>query len=113
MREDILIKNIKQYLKYARIAHEEEDYNTSLVLFFKTLTAICDLKIFRDKRIIPSNHAHRFRILENEYPAIYKILDRDFPYYTDTYELEIKKETAELVKKDAEKLLKEVGGEDW
>lgn len=104
---DILLKNIKEYLKYAQEAYEKNDYNTAMTLFFKVLVTICDYQILRETGTIPSSHENRFRVLEVKFPFLYRIIDRDFPYYTDSYRISIDKRIVDLVMNDVKKLLKE------
>lgn len=105
----ILLENLKEYLSYARKAYDEENYNTAVTLFFKALVTICDIEIFRKTSSIPSSHENRFRTLENKFPHLYRVVDKDFPYYTDSYRIIISKKIVDLVKEDVEKLLKEFG----
>lgn len=106
---DVLVGNLKGYLKYAYESYVNGDYNTSLTLFFKALIAVCDIEIFQKTKTIPSSHENRFRVLESRFPYLYRIADKDFPYYTDSYRITISKRIADLVKGDVEKLLKEFG----
>ena len=53
---------------------------------------------------MPSSHSDRFRTIEENYPAIYKILDRDFPFYQDSYTKKMDRESAELLKDDIGKI---------
>ena len=105
----ILIKNLKEYLGYANEAYEKGSYNTAVTLFFKALIAVCDIEIFRKTKIIPSSHESRFRMLEQRFPFLYRIADKDFPFYTDSYRLTLTRRIADMVKADVEKLIKEFG----
>lgn len=78
-------------------------------LFFKAIATLCDLYILRKDGIIPSSHTNRFRILEAKHPKVYKIADRDFPFYQDSYTKRMDQETAKLLKEDAETLKKTLG----
>ncbi|MBU0536798.1 MAG: hypothetical protein KKE20_07560, partial [Nanoarchaeota archaeon] len=73
------------------------------------IASLCDILVLRKEGKIPSSHAKRFRILEEKHPAIYKIVDRDFPFYQDSYTKKIDKETAELFKEDAEYIKRTIG----
>ncbi|MCX6706987.1 MAG: hypothetical protein NT001_02495 [Candidatus Woesearchaeota archaeon] len=108
-REQILIENFNEYFTLGSDALKKEKYNSAATLFFKALVSLCDLLVFRKEGIIPSSHANRFRILEQKHPKIYKILDRDFPFYQDSYTKKIDKETAELFMDDAEHIKKTIG----
>ena len=51
-----------------------------LLLYFKAISALCDIYIFIKEGKTPSNHTERFRILELKYPEIYKIIDKGFSF---------------------------------
>ncbi|MBW2986773.1 hypothetical protein KY333_05375 [Candidatus Woesearchaeota archaeon] len=108
-KEEILIENVKEYYSLGTAAFKKEKYNTATTLFFKAIATLCDLYILRKEGIIPSSHTNRFRILEDKYPEIYKIADRDFPFYQDSYTKRMDEETAKLLKEDAETLKKTLG----
>lgn len=108
-REKILIDNFNEYFNLGILVFNQEKYNSATTLFFKSIAALCDLFILREEGIIPSSHKNRFRILEEKYPEIYKIADRDFPFYQDSYTHKMDKESAKLLKEDAEKLKKNLG----
>ena len=55
---------------------------------------------------MPSSHTNRFRIAQEKYPEIYDILDKDFPFYQDSYTKKMNKEAAEVLKEDAERIKK-------
>ncbi len=107
--EEILIENFKEYFNQGLDAFSKQKNNAATTLFFKALATLCDLYILRKEGIIPSSHTSRFRIMEEKYPAIYKIADRDFPFYQDSYTKRMNKETAQLLKEDAETLKKILG----
>lgn len=104
--EKILIGNAKEYWKNALLAEKNKEFNTSVTLFFKTLSALSDIFILRKEGHIPSSHANRFRILETKYPTIYNILNKDFPFYQDSYRSKLDRETSDVLKDDAKKLFK-------
>ena len=105
-KEKILIKNAKEFYGDAMLAESKKHYNSSVSLFFKSLAVLADLYILRKDGKIPSNHSERFRILETKYPDIYRILDKDFPYYQDSYSIELNKEINEVLKKDVKELFR-------
>jgi len=108
-KEAILLDNFKEYYGQGLEAFKKGKYNCATTLFFKAIAALCDLYILRKDGFIPSSHTNRFRILETKHHEIYKIADRDFPFYQDSYTKKMDKETAELLKNDAEKLRKILG----
>ncbi|MBU3913406.1 MAG: hypothetical protein KKE50_04920, partial [Nanoarchaeota archaeon] len=54
---------------------------------------------------IPTSHSDRFRILELKYPEIYKLLDKNFSFYQDSYRIKLNKETCEVLRNDTEQLI--------
>jgi len=108
-REKILIDNFNEYFNLGVQVYSESKFNSATTLFFKAIAALCDLYIFRKENITPSSHTHRFRILEEKYHEIYRIVDRDFPFYQESYTAKMDKETAKLLMEDARRLKKIVG----
>lgn len=100
-----LIQNIKEFYKNALESEKKGDFNTAVTLFFKALAVLGDLYIFRKEGKIPSSHSERFRILEEKYPTIYIILDKNFSAYQDSYRIQLNKENCEVLRKDVEQLL--------
>ncbi|MDD3175210.1 MAG: hypothetical protein PHU51_01925 [Candidatus Nanoarchaeia archaeon] len=100
-REQILIQNYEEYYSFALDAYNKQKYNSATTLFFKALVSLCDLFLFRKEGQIPSSHTNRFRSLE-KYPEVYEIVDRDFPFYQDSYTARMDKDIAELLKNDVE-----------
>lgn len=105
-REKILKENFDEYFQLGLKAFNEQKYNSATTLFFKAIAALCDLYLLKKEGTVPSSHSDRFRTIEEKYPAIYKILDRDFPFYQDSYTKKMDKESAELLKDDIGKIKK-------
>ena len=101
-REKILIDNFREYYLLGIEVYKQGKYNSATTLFFKAIVALCDLYIFRKEGSIPSSHSSRFRMMEERYPELYVIADRDFPFYQDSYTKKMDKEAATLLKEDAE-----------
>ena len=108
-KERILIENFEEYFKSGMDAFKSGKYNSATTLFFKAIAALCDLYVLKKDGLVPSSHAARFRILEDKYRDIYSMVDRDFPFYQDSYTKKMNKESAELLKEDAERLRKMLG----
>lgn len=102
----VLRKNFGDYLELAEQALHQKKYNPCVVLFFKAIGAAADLLILKNAGRVPSSHAERFRMLEKEYGEVYEIIDKDYPYYHDSYTKELSEETAEVLKEDAQRLKK-------
>ena len=108
-KHEILVENFKEYYDLGLEAFNKGKYNSATTLFFKAIAALCDLYILKKEGIVPSSHSNRFRILEEKYPDIYNIADRDFPFYQDSYTKKMDNESAKLLKEDAEALKKILG----
>lgn len=102
--KEVLIENAKEYYKNALEAEKKEQYNSSVTLFFKAISSLCNLFILLKEDKIASSHSERFRILEVKYPSIYEIIDGDFPFYQDSYRTRLNKEVSSMLKEDVEKL---------
>ena len=100
-REKILLENLQEYLEQGEQAFLHQKYNTAATLFFKAICAAADLYLFRKAGIIPSSHTHRFNSAEVKYPHLYQILEKDFPFYQDSYTRKISKEAVEVLRDDA------------
>jgi len=107
-QEKILLSNISEYFNAALKHKQAKEYNSAVTLFFKAIAALGDLFLLRKERSIPNSHTKRFEILKNKYREIYLILDRDFPFYQDSYTNRMDNETAELLKNDAKELAKKL-----
>ncbi len=105
-KEKALIENFEEYYISGIECFSKNRFNTATILFFKAAAALCDIFILRKEGRIPSSHSARFRLMEEKYHVLYKIMDRDFPFYQDSYTQKLDKETAELVKRDAERIKK-------
>ncbi|MEK6878088.1 MAG: hypothetical protein AABY22_00690 [Nanoarchaeota archaeon] len=101
-KEDILKKSAKEYFDSAEDELKKERYNSAVVLFFKSFVALIDLYILQKEGITPSSHSERFRLVQEKFPDIYDLLDKDFPFYQDSYVHILSKELAEVIKNDAE-----------
>ena len=105
-KRKILLDNFDEYYQLGLRAFNESKYNSATTLFFKAIVALCDLYVLKKEGRIPSSHSDRFRTIEERYHELYSILDRDFPFYQDSYAKKMDKESAELLKDDIEKLKK-------
>ena len=108
-KESILLENFNEYFTEATEAMKNKKFNTATTLFFKAIAALCDLYILRKEGFIPSSHTQRFRILEEKYKNIYEIIDRDFPFYQESYTQKMDEESAKLLKEDAKTIKKILG----
>ncbi len=100
--EGILEKTGREYYESGKEDLIKERFNSALVLFFKSLISFCDLFLLKKQRKAPSSHNNRFRITKQFFPDVYKLLDKDFPFYVDSYGKIISKTQVEAIKYDAE-----------
>ena len=104
-REEILIQNIKEFLRAGRREKNDDSFNSAATLFFKAIAVLADLFILKKERYIPSSHTERFRLLKEKYPFIYEILDKDFPIYQDSYRLKISEQLVGVLENDFKKIV--------
>jgi len=100
-KKNILEQTAKEYFNAGEDELNKERYNSALVLFFKSLIALTDLYIFQNTNETPSSHRDRFSIAQTKFPEVYDLLDKDFPFYRDSYVQKISKELVEVIKDDA------------
>ena len=105
-KRKILEQTAKEYFQSAEEELKKERYNSSVVLYFKSLISLTDLFILQKTGNTPSSHAKRFRIIEEKFPEIYNIIDKDFPFYQDSYFQIMSKELAEVIKNDVQIMAK-------
>jgi hypothetical protein len=98
--------NIKEYFDSAERDFSEKKFNVATTSYFKAICAGADLIIYLKTHEVPSSHTNRFKILKEKFPDIYDIVDRDFPFYQDSYTKKLDKESAEVLKKDAGRIKK-------
>jgi len=99
-----LISNAREYFRNALSAQKRREYNTSVTLFFKTLSALADLYLLEKENQIPSSHSERFRIMQERYPEIYKFLDKNFPFYQNSYKSKLNLEVSKIFENDCRKI---------
>lgn len=103
-KEKILSENFNEYFELAQQAFKAKKYNSAVTLFFKAISAGADLFILKKEGFVPSSHTNRFRIVQEKYPELYNILDKDFPFYQDSYTKRMDKEAAEVLMEDAQRI---------
>lgn len=97
----ILEKSAREYFYSGQDELNKRRYNAALVLFFKSLISFTDLYILQNTGNTPSSHTERFRICQGNFPEVYDLLDKDFPFYQDSYIQIMNKELVEVIKNDA------------
>src|SRR3989338_430890 len=103
--EDALIENVAEFLREARKSKNENAFNSATTLFFKALAVAVYLFLFKREGFIPSKHTKRFKILKQKYPEIYRIMDKDFPLYQDSYRPKMTKEIVEVLEDDTKRII--------
>jgi len=106
IKRQILEKTAKEYFHSGEDDLKKGRHNSAVVLFFKSLVAFIDMYIFEKTGNTPSSHNDRFRVVQSKFKEVYEILDKDFPFYQDSYVQIMTQELAEVIKNDA-KLLAE------
>ena len=101
---NVLKENAKEYYKNGFEAETRKEYNSAVTLFFKAIASLSDLFILIREGKMPTNHGERFRIIEMKYPEIYRINDKNFSFYQDSYRAKLNKEVSEMLKNDAKRL---------
>ena len=100
-KSEILEKTAKEYFYSAEDEFNKQRYNSAVVLYFKSLVALVDLFILQKTGDTPSSHTERFRITQKDFQEVYDLLDKDFPFYQNSYFQIMSKELAEVIKNDA------------
>jgi uncharacterized protein (UPF0332 family) len=95
-------QQIKMFKNSADKIYSLKDYTSATILYFKTLFAIHDYILLEKIGYAPKDHNERFRLLENEFPEDYKILDEEFNTYRNTYSITISEEVCQRIKKIVE-----------
>jgi len=105
LRNDLL-GNIREFLREANKAKDGKAFNSAVTLLFKAIAVTADLFLLEREGEIPSNHAERFRILQAKYFEVYKILDKTFPIYQQSYKTKMSKEYVNEIENEFKKLIK-------
>jgi|SRR3989344_5292828 len=106
MEEELLI-NVKTFWKSAELVYLTKDYTSAAILYFKCLFVLLDYILFKSIRKTPKDHSERFRLLEINFPELYRTTDKYFQVYRDTYSLKIEKEKCDEVRKNVSRIIKE------
>ena len=93
-----LRKNIRNFFSSASLVYEHKDFTSAVVLYFKTIFAVFDFVILRERGVIPKDHSERFRILEESFPYFYLWLDKHYDVYRNSYRITIEKEVCDKIK---------------
>ncbi len=105
-KKEILIQTAREYFNFAEQGLKKGNYNSCVILYFKALTALIDLYLLKLLGKTPSSHTERFRLTQIKFPKIYNLLDKDFPFYQDSYIQKMSKELAGVIREDAKTMAK-------
>lgn len=99
-----LLKNALEFFDSGNDNLEKKRYNASVADFFKSIVVFCDYLIYRDMRLMPKNHGHRFSLLEMYFKEIYENVSKLFKTYIKSYNLSMGKSDAQKLKEYANEL---------
>ena len=105
MRNELLA-NIKKFLNSARVVYETKDYTSATVLYFKVIFVLADFILLSTIGRIPKDHNERFRLVEENFPELYNMLNKSFHIYRDTYRTTISRQNCDKVIKLAKEIIK-------
>jgi len=95
------------FKKSADTLYSAKDYTSASILYFKTWFAIQDFVLLEKVGRSPKDHRERFRLLEKEFPDVYRELDKEFSTYRDTYSKIVEKEDCDRIRRIVENEIKD------
>ncbi len=102
--EKDLLLNFRDFYDSGNDELEKGRYNPAISSYFKALVILCDWKIYKERGLLPKNHAERFIFLKQYYPEAYSLAVYTFKEYRNSYNLRMEKKDALKVKENVEKL---------
>src|SRR3989344_7618790 len=99
MKEE-LENHIKSFWKSAELVYSSKEYTSATILYFKCLFALLDYALLNKLKKTPKDHTERFLLLKANFPEMYRVVDKYFQLYRDTYSLTIEKEKCDEVRKN-------------
>ncbi len=108
--EEIIKKNLKEYLEIAEYSFSKKKFNSAVTLYYKALVEICDLELLRKLNRVGVNHSERFELLKDASANLYEVSSKLFRFYRNSYNKEISETIAKLVKDEVEKARKFIEG---
>jgi hypothetical protein len=104
-----LLQSAAEFLQAGGDEETKGRYRSALTLYFKAIAVACDIALYRKIKKIPGNHAERFKLLDQHFPALYVLVDRIFTYYTDTYSKPVTAERCAVVRDTLHEIIKLAG----
>ena len=84
-------------------------FNVATMLYYKSLTALCDCYIQRETNRIVTNHTQRFDVLKSLDEKVFRIMSPLFRAYRETYAGTSRSGDAKNIKDGVEKVAKLIG----
>ena len=112
MLKEVLRSGMREFVEGGLEEEEKGRLRLAATAYFKAVTQICDYLIFKKYARIPSSHTDRFRMLERGFPEIYKIVDRIFGVYRDTYSEIVTRNSCRLIKDELAEIIRLAGLEE-
>ncbi len=105
MGEEELKKGFDEFFEGGIDEENKKRFNLAITAYFKAITQICDIIIIRKIGFAPSSHSERFRLLERNFPPVYKIADNLFSLYKKTYSMPLNKESCNIIKNEIRNII--------
>lgn len=105
---DELLENAEEFFESGEDNIKKERWNAAVSDFFKSISNFCDYLIYKEMKLFPKNHNERFEFLKKYFSDIYDEAILLFKTYRNSYNLRLKKEDAEAVRRYAHKLKKSI-----
>lgn len=111
-QQDELKETFLELYSSAIFLEEQKKQKSAVILMSKALFALLDYIILKEYKKLPKNHTERFRILELKTPNLYRIVDRVWSKYTDTYRRPASEEAFLLLQKAVQEVTRHHEGID-
>lgn len=99
-----LIENAEDFLEMGEQSMKSKKWNVAVSNFFRAVVNFCDYLIFRENKMLPSNHNERFILLKTAFPEVYsKVIDL-FSIYRESYNIRLNEESALKIRRFAYEL---------
>lgn len=105
MNKEVLTQGFFEFLDGGLEEEKKQRFRLATTAYFKAISQLIDLLVFRRTGFIPKNHTERFRIIERENRQLYLALDSAFKIYRDTYTSQITRQTCISVKHEIPKII--------
>ena len=110
--EETYRKLFEEFLEGAIDEEMKERYNSAISSYYKALTTLCSLIIYRKNRRTANSHQEVDIFMSILYPEIRKKIDGLYKTYTGTYQTLKKKQDCEEIKNGIKTVIKLAGIEE-